>query len=563
MISPLLYSSFDLLIGLGIFLLGMHLLEGGIRELSSKRLKQWLAFSTSSPVRSAGFGTLITAILQSSSMVSLLVLAFTSAGLMPLYNAIGILLGANVGTTATGWVVTAIGFKLDLENLALPLLGFSAFGYVISTPQSRSNALSALGLGLGLLLFGLSQMKDAVALLPQSFDLSLLQGHPAFIYLLFGMSLTALIQSSSATMLLTLTALHANIVDLPAAAAIVIGADLGTTSTTVLGSLAGSAVKKQLAMAHCVFNLIVDLAAFFILLPLLPQLLSLLSLNDPLFSLVAFHSLFNVLGLAVFLPLMRPYSTWIGSFFTSDSQLPPRDQLALKRIPPEVPEAALAGLVAATDTLCRQGIHLILEHFGLTLNQQHIEHQDTLVKPSHSRYQDLKSTEYQILQYALKVQQQPLPQHQAVQLEKIQQANRALVYACKTLNDIDRDLNQLYDSHHPNDQQRFRNHQTFIETLYGELITYLNADDHEQIQSILEQLKTKNTHYQQACDKEVYTCAAPSDSEIWLSTQLNLQREIHHATSNALLAIDLLKQLQNNPTQSLRSRSTLKKRINR
>ncbi|BFM17773.1 hypothetical protein R50073_39560 [Maricurvus nonylphenolicus] len=554
----LLNSSFDLLIGLGIFLLGMHLLEGGIRQLSSKRLKQWLAFSTASPVRSAGFGTLITAILQSSSMVSLLVLAFTSAGIMPLYNAIGILLGANVGTTATGWVVTAIGFKLNLESLALPLLGLSAFGYVISKPQSRSNALSALFLGLGLLLFGLSQMKDAVALLPQSFDLSLLQDHQPFVYLLFGICLTALIQSSSATMLLTLTALHANIVDLPAAAAIVIGADLGTTSTTVLGSLAGSAVKKQLAMAHCMFNLIVDLAAFFILLPLLPQLLAVFSLSDPLFSLVAFHSLFNVLGLAVFIPLMRPYSAWIGSFFNADTQQPPFDQLALKRIPVEVPEAALAGLLAATETLCRQAMQLILEHFGLTLNNQRIEQQDVLVKPSQSRYQQLKTLEYQILQYALEVQQQALSHNQAKQLEKIQQANRALVYACKTLNDIDRDLSQLYDSHSPNDQQRFRKHQTFIEDLYSDLVKSLSSTDHQQIQRTLEQLVAKNTQYQQECDREVYTTASPSDSEIWLSTQLNLQREIHHATSNAILAIELLKQLQHIQQQLLHSNATQK-----
>ena len=124
--------------------------------------------------------------------------------------------------------------------------------------------------------------------IPEQWDVTLLQGHSPILYLLFGVLITVVVQSSSAVMMMALAAVNANFIALPEAVALIIGADLGTTSTTVLGSLGGSAIKRQLALAHCVFNLIVDIAAFLLLLPLLPYLLSLLRIADPLIGLGGF-----------------------------------------------------------------------------------------------------------------------------------------------------------------------------------------------------------------------------------------------------------------------------------
>ena len=125
-------SPINFIFGLGLFLFGMSQLEYGIRKLSDVRLRNWLRASTGSSAGSVGTGVVATALLQSSSMVSLLVLAFASAGLLPFVNAVGIILGANLGTTFTGWLVAIFGFKLDLESLALPLLGLSAFATVFT-----------------------------------------------------------------------------------------------------------------------------------------------------------------------------------------------------------------------------------------------------------------------------------------------------------------------------------------------------------------------------------------------------------------------------------------------
>ena len=271
----------DLLIGLGIFLFGMNQLERGIESLSSAWIKQWLARTTRNPLGSVLSGTAITALLQSSSMVGLIILAFASAGIIPLYNAIGVLLGANLGTTFTGWIVATLGFKLSLSAAALPAVGLGCLIQVFADAWPKIRAAGALLFGLGLLLFGLALMKDAVAGLPEQLDLEQLREFGPLQFLLVGAVLTAVIQSSSATMMIALTALHTGIIDLPGAAALIIGADLGTTSTTALGSIKGSPIKRQLALAHFLFNLIVDLLAFLVLLPALPKLLQWTGLQDP------------------------------------------------------------------------------------------------------------------------------------------------------------------------------------------------------------------------------------------------------------------------------------------
>ncbi len=277
-----------LAIGLVLFLFGMHQLETGVRSLGYNTFKRWLSSSTASPAGSALIGVTVTSILQSSSMVSLLVLAFASAGALPLYNAIGVLFGANLGTTVTGWMAATLGFKLSLNLFALPMMATGALMQLVSVRLKWLLSLGTVLFGLGLIIFGLNIMKEAVADLPGQLNLEALQGYGLGVYFLVGAAIAASIQSSSATMMITLAALHAGMLDLSAAAALVIGADLGTTSTTVLGSIGGHYIKRQLALAHFLFNVLVDLAAFFILLPLLPRLLSVFSLQDPLYSLVAF-----------------------------------------------------------------------------------------------------------------------------------------------------------------------------------------------------------------------------------------------------------------------------------
>ena len=408
----------ELMIGLGVFLYGMSRLEAGITALSGSRLKARLARSTAGPVSSAGIGALITTVLQSSSMVSLMVLAFASAGIMPLYNAIGVLIGANLGTTITGWLVATLGFKLDIAAIALPLLGIGGFVQVM----------------LGLLLFGLGLMKDSVGGLPQQWDITLLQGYHPLIYLLAGLVATALIQSSSAVVMLVLTAINAGFISLPEAGALVIGANLGTTGTTMFASLTGPGIKRQLALAQVVFNVIVSTLAFLILLPLLPWTLHVLRISDLLYSVVAFHTVINLLGLLLFLPLLKPFSRWIERFFKT-----PQDSLTLlMQMQTPVPEAVLPAIeqalqqlwvVAAVNTLRLLNIKTTALSLDSDLQQtlatlsNSIKHDNS---PKHT-YGEIKPQEGTLFQLAYKLQQVRLDERQSILLGRMQELARAIV----------------------------------------------------------------------------------------------------------------------------------------
>ncbi len=544
--------AWELLIGLGIFLYGMSRLEAGLRDISNVSLKRWLMQFTSTPVSSASFGVAITTLLQSSSMVSLLVLAFASAGIIPLYNGIGVLLGANVGTTATGWLVATIGFKLDLEGMAIPLFGLGCLSQILLTRASRAHAFGKLVLGLGLLLYGLSLMKTSVSGLPASWDVSLLHGHPALVYLLVGILVTAIIQSSSATMMLTLTALHAQLIGLPEAAALVIGADIGTTSTTVLGSLTGSAIKKRLALAHLVFNLTVDIAAFVLLLPLLPQLLAMLTITDPLYSLVAFHSSFNLLGLLCFLPFLKPFSRWISRWFTEAEQ----QRSVIENMPTDVPEAALSAMKSQVRMLWLYALANNLKHFRLTSAQVLPEGvSETALHGAvqdadgswKDRYELIKDREDELLRFALRLQQQPLGEDQAQLMTGLLEMTRALVYTSKTLKDIHKNLSRLRDSSNPAAAELFRLQRQFHRDFYTQLLS-LMLEQHglDYLREETDALLQTNDRHHHAMDARVYASAAPADqrelvddNDTQLSTQLNVNREIHHANKSLLKSLTI------------------------
>lgn len=534
-------------IGLGIFLYGMSCLEQGIRDLGDARLRRWLANSTRNPLSSTLAGAAITAILQSSSMVSLLVLAFASAGVIPLYNGIGVILGANLGTTITGWLVATLGFKLDLDAVALPLIGFGGMLHVMLGDRSRIVHWGRTALGLGLLLFGLSLMKASVDSLPQRFDISMLQGYHPVVYLLTGTLLAALIQSSSASVMMTLAALHGGLISLPEAGALVIGADLGTTSTTLLGSLTGPGIKRQLAMSHVIFNVVVDIGAFVLLLPLLPAAVEFLHLSDPLYGLVAFHSTINLIGVLAFLPLLGIYSRWISARFkTGAEQLP-----VLSQIPVQVPEAALAALRKYLLSLWLIAMRNNLSYFSLhpgklklsteSMNALRQIQPNTDSSSSKETYEQIKQREVEILRFSFGLQQQPLTPAQAAELLALTEMTRSIVYCSKTLRDISRDLHDIAAAvrHSDSVAWMYSEHQHYQRELLEKLLPLMTEHHNPQFaREILEKLDAGNNAYHEKMNLNVQQRLSGEDDQlISLSTLLNVNHEIHHATRSLLHSV--------------------------
>lgn len=533
----------DFLFGIGIFLYGMSELEKGIRSLGDARLKALIRSGSGTRISSVLVGTITTAILQSSSVVSLLVMAFASAGLLPLVNAIGIILGANLGTTATGWIVATLGFKLDLEALAIPLVGTSAFVLVLLREGARLHAGARVFIGIGLLLLGLGIMKTSMETLPQQWDVASFSGRSAFVYLLAGIFITLLVQSSSAVVMMALTALNSGLIGLPDAAALVIGADLGTTGTSILASIPGSSIKRKLAAAHFSFNLIVNSFAFFVLLPLLPQLLSILQIRDPLYGLVAFQSTFNFLGLLVFIPFLQLFSDWIERLFARSGL---RSQDILETVPAKITEAALIALQKKSI-----GMELQAICNGMRLFALHPENNQQLVKIGTALgikiefedfrhgYENLKIEESNVAQYAQDMQLQPLQEIQVKALEANGRIVRQLIYANKTLKDIAHDLDEIRSNREQYMQQYYSRHQQFFESVCDKLI-FLMCSSHPQalFQEEMQDLHLLNNDHYVQLNKFVHdSITRPKAESLVLSMLLNVNHETHHATKQLIESV--------------------------
>ncbi|HMB72921.1 MAG TPA: Na/Pi symporter, partial [Gammaproteobacteria bacterium] len=339
------------LAGLGLFLFAMRQIEAAIEQASGRSVRVFLRRNTDNPLQGVLTGTAVTAILQSSSLVGLMMLALVGAGVIRMRNALAVVFGANLGTTFTGWIVATIGFKLDLDALALPLVGIGGLAYVLTSKQVSHQAARFV-LSLGLLLMGLAFMKGAVDDIGAFVDLESLADFSPMQFLLFGALISAIVQSSSATMAITLSALYGGVIDLPAAAAVAIGADLGTTSTVLLGAIRGSAPKKRVAAGHFLFNLVTDLLAFVLRMPLL-AIVALVGISDDLIALVAFHSLFNLIGLLLFLPVIRHVGDFLEGRFEDTDVTVSRHLVSAAA---SVPEPALEAVELETSHLLRRVI---------------------------------------------------------------------------------------------------------------------------------------------------------------------------------------------------------------
>ncbi len=428
------FDYWEFLAGLMLFLLAMSLVEAAIGAFAGRRFKGMIARSTGSPLRGIVSGTAATAVLQSSSMVSLMMLAFVGARVIRLRDALLVVFGANLGTTATGWIVATIGFKLDLAALALPLI---ALGGLVSTlvPKREAAHYGRLVLGIGLLLLALQFMKGAVEGAAELVDPQMLAEFSGWQYLLFGTVFSALVQSSSATMVITLSLLNGGVIDLPSAAALAIGADLGTTSTVLLGAIGGSANKKRLAVGHFLFNLLTDLITFLIRIPLL-WLVGML--QDPLLVLVAFHSVFNLMGLVLWVPLIGPFADVLGRIYRDDEK---RMSRYLEETAQTVPEVALPAMAQEVDHLLERTVCHNLAGFKARTTDDPLQVRQKFT----DAYHGTRELEGEILSYALDLERGSFTQEENERLTALLHAARDGLMAGKLIKDVIEDYLGLYD----------------------------------------------------------------------------------------------------------------------
>ncbi|MDZ4238279.1 MAG: Na/Pi symporter, partial [Hydrogenophaga sp.] len=301
--------------GLGLFLLGMSMMTDGLKLAAGPALHNILSNATRTRWHALGSGAMVTAMVQSSTAVSVAAIGFVNAGLLGLAPAVWVVFGANVGTTMTSWIVALVGLKFKVEALALPLVGLGALMRITGEHQRRG-ALGTTLAGFGLLFLGIGLLQQTFVGLAD--QVSLPQGTDAVSVLAqlgIGLMMTVMMKSSSAAMTITLTAAQSGLIGPQGAAAVVIGANIGSAVTTALVGIGATPNARRTAAAHVIFNLLTGTVALL----LLPWLIGALSRagewldlpHDPATKLALFHTTFNLLGVLLMWPLADRLTRWL------------------------------------------------------------------------------------------------------------------------------------------------------------------------------------------------------------------------------------------------------------
>lgn len=440
------FDIWKLLAGLGMFLFGMYQLEDAVKALSGKLFRRMISQWTRGSWRAVGSGTLVTAILQSSSAVSLMVLAFVGAGVMSMENGIGVMLGANIGTTCTAWIVAVLGFKIKIESFTLPFVAIGGLLLIFSNPTSRLLQIARLLLGFGFLFLGLDYMQGSVEGLTTSFDLQQLSAYGLWVYVLVGVVLTALMQSSSASIAIALAALHSGLITFALGAALVIGANVGTTITVLLGSMGATQAKKRVGVSHLIFNVVTAIFAFTGLRWLVQLVGIILPGNaNGVMGLALFHTLFNLIGVVLFFPFIGYLARVLVRLFPDHKMVL---TVYLNNTPVEVIDAAEAALRKEIRHLLIEcqlyELRLLkIDEKLIFLESLPLEIMSGKRQSQEKLYEDIKLLHAEIFSFYTRLQSQKLEVIEAKELARQIYASRNIMNALKNFKGIRGDLDEF------------------------------------------------------------------------------------------------------------------------
>ena len=531
--------------GLAVFLYGMYLLEDSVRIMSGKAFRQMIRLYTNGRFRSISSGALITAILQSSSAVSLMVLAFVGAGVMSMENGIGVMMGANIGTTFTSWIVAVFGFKIKIESFAFPLMACAGLIFIIVSSSSKFFQIGRLLIGFGFLFLGLDFMKTSVEAYAQHIDLAVLAEYGAWVYLLFGVLMTALMQSSSASIAVILTGISSGLINFETGTAMVIGANIGTTVTVLLGSIGGIPAKKRVGTSHLIFNLMTGIVAFAALKPLASLVTVFFDTSaNAVMGLALFHTLFNFIGVVLFFPFIGLLSRFLNRTFPDHKEIL---TVYLRNTPTEVPDAA-------TDSLRKETLHLFeecqlytLKTFGID-DKLVFDHTLPFEKNLGRRnnltdfYEHAKLLHGEMIEFYAKLLNAKLEKEEARSLDRMIYASRNIMNSMKNIKGLKHDLEEFDSSENTHLNQQYRIFRRRLIGLYHSLNGFFKKkDEKEQYRSLLRAVIHIEQEDAQFVSTVMKLAAAGDINELEISSLLMANRLFSQACRLQVFALkDLL-----------------------
>lgn len=535
-------SIFKLLAGIGLFLFAMYLLEESLKNMAGRKFKIFLQRASKNKIGAVSGGAVVTGVLQSSSMVSLMVLAFVGAGVFTMKNALAIILGANLGTTIDSWLVATLGFKTNIEVIAYPAVCLGGLLLIIFGKHKAVKYTSYFLFGFGLLFIGLSFMKTAMESQVKNFDLSEYAEMPLAVFVLIGFLITLLVQSSSVMMALTLSALHVGAINFPSAAAIIIGSETGTMIKILLSAIGGNASKKRVVLGNLLFNIFLTTLSFTFLKPILYLITDIFNIHNPLIGLVTFASLINLCGILIFLPILDLIANFLERFFKDTDNAA---AAFIGNANTAEPETALDLFRRETDyfihncmifnlTLFEIDTHLYEDHPDFKkINDKRAFYSKT----NEEKYEFIKQLQGELQTFYIELRTKLQDDLKNSQLNQLISAVRSSMHSSKSITDIESNITNLKRSSKNIKFDFFMKHKKETENLYKQIHDILSQekkDSYEKLQHIFDDIEKNyslslNTFYTQAQSASIIG--------LDMTTAINFNRELFTSNKAILIAV--------------------------
>lgn len=542
-----LYDIGLLLWGLGMFLFGVLLFEGSITELVTKTFKNLLKTATNTLFKAITTWVFATTILQSSAVVSLIVVSFVAAGMVDLSHGIGIILWANIGSPVTDIFLGNLGLKISLSSIAFPILGIAGLLMLIFSGHKKVVSICKAFFGLWLIFLWLGNMKESMVALTASFNFIQYTNLPIILFFGIGALLTVLMQSSSATTVLVLTAAAAGIVDYRMWVPILMWAFLATTMTVVLGSLSWDAIKKQVAFSHVFFNLFSVIIGFIFMVPIL-WMLNHWFPKDVILWLSVFAMAFKIICALLILPFFGIFVRFLKKLFP---QHPTSYGLYIENTSPSVLDAAEVALDHDTKKLLKKV-------FGYVMNSWWVDVDMMLTTRSNVRriasvqiflsghklaeeYRQIKQIEQRLLTFISQAQMSPMSSEENDMLSHYYEVISSMVYAAKYIKDISQNIERFHDEDETRSGQKYQDLRVLLIELYKTASKIIDGvhDDLlvRQMMNSISQIKRSDQSFLQALSKDVMN---QSINDVELSDILHLHHYIYLSSVSFVDAVNLL-----------------------
>ena len=496
--------------GIALFLIGMEYMESGFKSFSGSLLESILERFTNTTPKAITTGFIVTAIVQSSSLISIIVISFLSAELMTLTSAVGIIFGSNIGTTTTAWLVSTFGLKIKISAYAMPMIVLGIFIPLFS----RSNGwkgIAAILVGLGIIFLGIGYMKEGFESLKEGVDLAqyAMAGYAGiFVYVFIGAAATVVVQSSSATMAIIITALATGQIDYANALALAIGANIGTTVTAALGSLKSNENGKRLAVAHFIFNIttaVIAIVFIYQLADLVDYLAAIIGIGAENYAmkLALFHTIFNVLGVLTVSPFIHPLVSFLNTLFIPKGANKGKPKY-LDDASLALPSTALSAIILETKHLYENAFDIIVH--GLNLKKKNVLSSmdlDEVVKDvyTHGSFDIddfynhwIKGIYSDIIEFSTKAQAN-MPPAYIEELYKLKLASRDIVEAVKDTKHLQKNLLKYTSSSNEHIKEQYDDIRKGLAELLRNIHTIATTEEEDVIIVLLSKAKVHAKRY--------------------------------------------------------------------